>query len=95
MKNFFEWAARLNEMNYDQKLDGPPLMPHHISGAENQIRTLARNLRTTFNLDPEFQAHHEQIFKAAQLLDQAADIIGDTMLGDQAHFRGKTHKFYK
>lgn len=91
MKKFTEWV---NEVHYDPHFDGPALKPHTISAAENQIRWLATQIRQSFNQDQRFRDHHDQIFKACQLLDQAADIIGDTMMaGDQQELRGLPHKF--
>jgi hypothetical protein len=52
MKSFKEW--QIKEVNYNQNIDGPPLEPATISGAQVQIRQLAFNIRTTFVLDEKF-----------------------------------------
>lgn len=89
MKSLKEWRA--NE-NYTASIDGPPLEPHTISGAEYQIRHLARNIRTTFNLDDRWKQYQQQISQATQLLDQAANTIGNIMSGEE---RNTPHKYYR
>ncbi len=80
------------ELNFSQQIDGPALTPKNISGAEIQIRGLARNLRTTFLLDdPNFASHTEQIKEAISLLEKAADVIGRDMSGD---VRSQPHKYH-
>ena len=77
MKTFKEW-------NYQPTIDGPALDPHTISGAEVQIRTLARNIRSSFVYMPnsKWADYRDQIFKACEMLDQAANTIGDNMSGE-------------
>jgi hypothetical protein len=89
-KNFYHW---LQEVSYNQSIDGPPLQPHTISGAEVQIRQLASNIRTTFNLDPQWKDHQQQILKATQLLDQAADMLDDGSMGGD--LRNAPHKYHR
>lgn len=90
-KTFYNW---LQEVSYNQSIDGPPLMPKSISGAEVQIRTLASNIRTTFNLDPQWKEYQQQILKATELLDQAADMLDESgkMSGD---LRNAAHKYHR
>jgi hypothetical protein len=76
---------------YNPSIDGPPLKPGTISGAEMQIKELATQIRTTFGLDPKWDDHKKQILDATKLLDQAADSIGDYMDGDK---RNDPHKFH-
>jgi len=76
---------------YNPSIDGPPLKPGTISGAEMQIKELATQIRTTFGLDPKWADHKKQILDATKLLDQAADSIGDYMDGS---LRNDPHKFH-
>jgi hypothetical protein len=92
MKKFKEWQIENENYSYSQHIDGPPLEPHTISGAEVQIRQLARNIRTTFNLDERWKQHHQQILKATELLDQAANAIGEAMSGEE---RNTPHQYYR
>lgn len=78
-------------VTYNPSIDGPPLKPSTISGAEMQIKELATQIRTTFGLDPKWADHKDQIVAATKLLDQAADSIGDYMDGDK---RNDPHKFH-
>lgn len=75
MKKFKEWTETFN-----QNIDGPPLTPDTIMGAENQLKALARNIRTTFLLDPRFK-NNPGILEATNLIDKAADVIGNDVDG--------------
>ena len=75
---------------YSASIDGPPLKPVSISGAEVQIRELAIQIRTTFGLDEKWNDHKQEILDATQLLDKAADQLGKEMDGDK---RNDPHKF--
>ena len=91
MKKYDEWRINEEGYAYNSSVDGPPLEPHTIHGAENQIRTLARNIRTTFGLDPKWQQYKQQILKATQQLDEAANILGEEMSGDE---RNDPHQYH-
>jgi hypothetical protein len=80
MKTFSQWSENCN---YNPSIDGPPLDPHTIAGTEVQIRTLARNIRSSFVHRPNnrWKNYRDQIFKATELLDQAANSIGENMDG--------------
>jgi len=82
--NFANWLENKNESyNYNPSIDGPPLEPHTISGAEVQIRQLATNIRTTFGLDPKWKDYQQQFQQATALLEKAASLLDDgTMSGD-------------
>jgi len=91
MKKFKQW--RIEEgYSYTPSIDGPALQPHTISGAEVQIRQLASNIRTTFNLDERWKEHHTQILQATKLLDDAANMIGNVMSGEE---RNTPHKYHR
>jgi len=92
MKSYKSWKINEAAYAYTQSIDGPPLHPHTIAGAEVQIRTLAMNIRTTFKLDEKFAQFHEQIMKATTLLEQAADTIGQGDMSGEA--RNTAHKFH-
>jgi len=77
-------------VTYSPSIDGPPLKPYTISGAEIQNKELATQIRTTFGLDPKWDDHKKQILDATKLLDQAADSIGDYMDGS---LRNDPHQF--
>ena len=89
MQSFTEWMGHGD--------DGPPLEPHTISAAENQIRILARNIRTTFNHDPNFVRFRDVLLKATNLMDDAAGIIGHAAMQDQdtLDLRVKPHKYHR
>ena len=97
MKNFQEWLKTNTPLHeyygtYEPSLDGPPLLPHTISGAEIQIRHLASNIRTTFGIDPRWQDHKQRIHKVMELLDKAAGLLDDgTMNGEM---RNTPHKYH-
>lgn len=90
MKSYKQWKILSENYNFNPHIDGQALSPHNISGSEVQIRHLARHLRTSFGLDPSFK-DHPQIAKAIELLDQAADIIGHDMSGED---RNRPHQFH-
>jgi hypothetical protein len=79
MKHFNEWRIEEAGYLYSQSIDGPPLEPTSISGAENQIRTLARNIRTSFNFDPRWKKFQDQILSATKHLDDGANMLGKNM----------------
>lgn len=79
-------------LSYIPEIDGPPLLPKHIHGAEVQIKNLAGNIRTTFGLDERYAKFKMQINKAADLLDEAANLIGNVMSSEE---RMQPHKFHK
>ena len=90
-RKFNEWMYTLSErLNYDQRVDGPPLHPNTISGAEVQIRYLASEIFTTFCVDPQFQQYREQIMQARSLMEQAADALGQGMAPE---LRSATHSY--
>lgn len=91
MKKFKQYQIENENYSYTQSIDGPPLEPHTISGAEVQIRQLAKNIRTTFNLDERWKQYHAQILQATRLLDEAANTIGNIMSGEE---RNSPHRFY-
>jgi hypothetical protein len=86
MKSFREWQG------YTPSIDGPPLEPHTISGAEVQIKQLASHIRTSFNLDDRWTQYHQQIAQAAELLNQAADLLGRVMTSSE---RNTPHKYHQ
>lgn len=73
MKKFNHWVNE--SFVYNQQIDGPPLKTHTIAAAEVQIRQLALELRTSFGLDKRFEQYHDQIFKAAELLEKAVSTL--------------------
>lgn len=91
MKKFKQYRIENENYNYAPSIDGPALEPHTINGAEMQIRQLARNIRTTFNLDERWKPYHAQILQATKLLDEAANTIGNIMSGEE---RNTPHRFY-
>lgn len=91
MNKFKQWRIENESYAYTPSIDGPPLEPHTISGAEVQIRQLATNIRTTFNLDERWKQHHQQILQATKMLDEAANMIGNIMSGEE---RNTPHRFY-
>ena len=91
MKHFVEWRIEEGGFPYSERIDGPPLNPHTISGAENQIRALASNIRTTFNLDPRWKKYRDQILASTKHLEEAADALGEKMSGDE---RNQPHQYY-
>jgi hypothetical protein len=82
MKTFKEY------FNYQPAIDGPALDPSTISGSEVQIRTLARNIRSSFVHLPNspWIDFRDQILKACEILEQAVNIVGNNMDGE---LRGK------
>lgn len=90
MKKFEDWKVIRENVTFNPNIDGEPLNPKTIAGAEVQIRTLARNIRTSFGLDKSFGNNHQSIHKAAELIDQAANIIGNDMDGD---LRNQSHGY--
>ena len=80
MKTYKEW----NEQVYQPTIDGAPLDPRTIAGAEVQIRTLALRIRSNFVHIPNSQwsDYRNQILKATELMDQAANTIGENMSGE-------------
>ena len=81
MKTFKEWNE---QVTYQQSIDGPPLDPHTISGAEVQIRTLALHIRSNFIHIPnsKWRDYRNQILAASEMLDRAANTIGENMDGE-------------
>ena len=75
MKNFNEW---LESQYYQSSLDGPPLQPNSIPGAENQIKTLSINIRHLSRNKQFPKSVQESIFRATELLDQAANQLTGT-----------------
>ena len=92
LSKFKKWRIENENYNYTPTIDGPPLEPHTISGAEVQIRQLSTNIRTTFNLDPRWNQYRNQIIEATNLLDKAADLIGNVMSGEE---RNTPHRFHR
>lgn len=88
MKTYHQWEENLL---YRPEIDGPPLNPHTISGAEVQIKQLASNIRTSFGLDPQWQDHKQRIIKAMNLLDQAAGLLDDGTMGGK--MRNTPHQY--
>lgn len=89
MKKYKKWVESAHP--YSQSIDGPALSPTTIHGAENQIRVMALNIRTTFGLDKRF--NKAAIYKACELLEQAASLLDDgTLTGDT---RNSPHEFTK
>jgi hypothetical protein len=74
MRTFKDWRI---------KEDYTPIDLHTISGAEGQIRTLAAHIRSSFVYRPNspWLEYRDQILKAGELLNQAADLIGQNMDG--------------
>lgn len=87
MKKFIDLLKE--NYGYDQRIDGPPLTPNTLNSAENQILTLARNIRTTFKLDDRWNDHHFHLDQAIKLLEDAAQIISKIPAED----RNIPHKF--
>ena len=87
MKSFKEWQ----DYSYTQSIDGPPLDPHTISGAEVQIKQLARNIRSSFNVDERWKQYQRQISQATEMLEQAADLLGKIMSSEE---RNTPHKYH-
>lgn len=94
MKKFNEFLTEAG-FPYRASIDGPPLNPHTISGAENQIRELARQIRTTFGIDERWRVHKPQIVQACSILDKAADIIGSNMSDEERMLPHKFHGAYE
>ena len=92
MKHFNEWRIEEAGYAYSPSIDGPPLEPKSIHGAENQIRTLAANIRTTFNLDPRWARYKDQILAATKHLDEGADALGTGMSREE---RGQPHQYFR
>jgi hypothetical protein len=83
MQSFHEW--KLGEMaNYNPQLDGQPLKPTTISGAQNQIFELARNIRTTFMLDERFKPYAQYLRECEESLDHAAHVLSNVSV-DEPH----------
>jgi hypothetical protein len=81
MKTFKQFTEQIT---YQPLIDGPPLDPHTISGAEVQMRTLATHIRSNFVHIPnsKWLNFRNQILKACELLEQAANTIGENMDGE-------------
>jgi hypothetical protein len=87
MKTFYQFTE--NDI-YRPSIDGPALEPTTIAGAEHQIQSLATQIRTTFGIDPSFKEFNQQIQQATKLLEQAANLLGNNMSGEQ---RATPHKW--
>ena len=92
MKRLNDWllSKNINE-NVIVALDGEPLKPRTISGAERQIRQLALEIRTTFGLDERFK-NHPGIQACSKLLEQAASVLDDGSLSGEE--RNAPHRFH-
>ena len=90
MKSIHQWRYNEN-YNYTPSIDGQPLNPHTIAATEQQIRYLARHIKSSFQLDDKWKKYEQQISLTTQLLDQAADTIGDVMSAEE---RNTPHKFH-
>jgi len=92
MISFKEFRERYQESGYgySQHLDGAPLKPKTIVGAEEQIYELAREIRTTFGLDKRWAMYKNQIVRATSMMDDAAKLLGEGMSGEE---RSTEHNF--
>ena len=81
MKTFREY--RESNWGYSQHLDGPPLKPKTIAGAEQQIYKLAEEIRNTFGIDEKWARHKDQIFRATIMMDEAAELLGQGMNAEE------------
>ncbi len=83
LSTYTNWLKKENSDIYRPEIDGPPLKPKTIAGAEQQIRHLAYEIRGTFGSDPRLQAYKWQIQQATEMLERAASIIGNVMSGEE------------
>ncbi len=75
---------------YRQGVDGPPLQPTTIHGAEHQLDQIAQNLEYTFGRDERFAQFKDDIAEAVNYIRKAVSVLGPVEMGE---LRTARHKF--